>query len=249
MPEGPTIVAFKDEIERFSQKIVTKSNGYANPFTNELSGKKLLAIKTYGKYLILVFEPFFITVHFGMYGSFSINRIKNINPCLSLFFDKEFINFYVVRIKKIDGKAKNYFDDELDVFSSTFNPEKQKSLLIKEAKNQKIGDALMNQVIFPGVGNIIRNEVLFYTKIHPESIIEAIPAQKIDELIAEIQSFSRASVGMIKKGIWHANCVVYEKERNGKNPIKRYVSPKIKRNTFVDEKVQRLYENQLNIPF
>ena len=249
MPEGPTIIAFKDEIQRFSQKIVTKSNGYANPFADELLGEKLLVVKTYGKYLILVFQQFFITVHFGMYGSFLINRTKNINPCFNLFFDKEFINFYVVRIKKIDGKPENYADDELDVFSPTFNPEKQKSMLIKEAKNQKIGDVLMNQAIFPGVGNIIRNEVLFYTKIHPESVVNAIPDGKIDELISKIQSFSRTSVEMIKKGIWHANCVVYEKEKNGNNPINRYVSPKIKRNTFVDEKVQRLYENQLNIPF
>ena len=51
-------------------------------------------------------------------------------------------------------------------------------------------DALLDQNIFSGVGNIIKNEVLFRTQIHPESRLGAIPANKLDQLIAETVNYS-----------------------------------------------------------
>lgn len=43
----------------------------------------------------------------------------------------------------------------------------------------------MNQDIFGGVGNIIKNEVLFETKIHPGSVALQIPSEKTEELLDE----------------------------------------------------------------
>ena len=51
-------------------------------------------------------------------------------------------------------------------------------------------DALLDQNIFTGVGNIIKNEVLFRTRIHPESKIGNIPQKKINELIKEARNYS-----------------------------------------------------------
>lgn len=239
MPEGPTILVFKKRLEKFTGKKVTESGGYNNPFADEISGKKLVSIETYGKYLLLDFKDFIITVHFGLFGSFLIDDSKKVNASFSLFFDEEFINFYVVRIKKLENRES--FDPEINVFSKNYQPKKTQALLLEKYSKQKVGDILLNQDVFPGLGNIIRNEVLFLAKIHPESIVENIPSKKVKELLTIIQNFSQASVDLIEQKIWKLSSSVYKKKEWKTKEVLEYVSPKIKRKTYVVEAVQKLY--------
>ena len=239
MPEGPTIAVFKKRLEKFEDRKVTESDGYNNPFAEEISGKKLVSIETYGKLLLLDFKDFLITVHFGLFGSFLINETKKVNASFSLFFGDEFINFYVVKIKKLE---KNHdFDQELNVFSKKYTIEKTQQLLLEKYAKKKIGDVLLNQDVFPGLGNIIRNEVLFLSKIHPESEVEKIPSKKIKELLQIIKEFSTASVELIEQKIWKSSSSVYKKKEWEGKEVLEYVAPKIKRKTYVVEKVQKLY--------
>lgn len=241
MPEGPTIVVFAKKMQEFEGKTVTESDGYRNPYADDVTGKKLEKIDTFGKYLLLEFPDFFITVHFGMFGNFLINDTKKVNPSFSLHFGNEVINFYVVHVKKYTGKPEDYFNEKLNPLSASYSPDAVRKLLAEKA-NEKIGDILMNQDLFPGTGNVIRNEVLYQAGIHPESTVGKIPDQKISELLADLQQFSKASVPLIEKKIWKSSATVYQKETNGKHPVTMYVSPKIKRKTFVDETVQKRYQ-------
>ena len=239
MPEGPTIVVFKKRLEKFEGRKVTESDGYNNPFAEEISGKKLVSIETYGKLLLLDFKDFLITVHFGLFGSFLINETKKVNASFSLFFGDEFINFYVVKIKKLE--KDHDFDQELNVFSKKYTIEKTQKLLCEKYGTKKIGDVLLNQDVFPGLGNIIRNEVLFLSKIHPESEVEKIPSKKIKELLQIIKEFSTASVELIEQKIWKSSSSVYKKKEWEGKEVLEYVAPKIKRKTYVVEKVQKMY--------
>ncbi|QOW09534.1 hypothetical protein Q73A0000_03715 [Kaistella flava (ex Peng et al. 2021)] len=239
MPEGPTIVVFKKRLEKFEGKKVTESDGYNNPFAEEISGKKLISVESYGKLLLLDFKDFLITVHFGLFGSFLINETKKVNASFSLFFGDDFINFYVVKIKKIE--KDHDFDQELNVFSKKYKLEKTQKLLLEKYADKKIGDVLLNQDVFPGLGNIIRNEVLFLSKIHPESTVDKIPSKKIKELLQIIKEFSKASVELIEQKIWKSSSSVYKKKEWEDKEVLEYVAPKIKRKTYVVEKVQKLY--------
>ena len=49
---------------------------------------------------------------------------------------------------------------------------------LKEQPHTMICDALLDQHIFAGVGNIIKNEVCYRIKIHPESSIGALLPKK-----------------------------------------------------------------------
>ncbi len=240
MPEGPTIVVFAKRLEKFKGKKVTESDGYNNPFAEEIAGKKLVSIETYGKYLLLDFKEFLITVHFGLFGSFLVNDSKKVNASFSLFVGDDFINFYVVKIKKFEKDHE--FDQELNVFSKKYKLEKTHQLLLEKYADKKIGDVLLNQDVFPGLGNIIRNEVLFLSKIHPESMVDKIPAKKIKDLLKIIKEFSQASVELIEQKIWKSSSSVYKKKEWDDQEVLVYVAPKIKRKTYVVEKVQKLYE-------
>ena len=96
-------------------------------------------------------------------------------------------------------------------------------------------------MFFPGLGNIIRNEVLFLSKIHPESEVEKIPSKKIKELLQIIKEFSTASVELIEQKTWKSSSSVYKKTEWEGKEVLEYVAPKIKRKTYVVEKVQKLY--------
>ena len=51
-------------------------------------------------------------------------------------------------------------------------------------------DALLDQHIFSGVGNIIKNEVLHRIRVHPESTVGALPSRKLGEMIKQARDYS-----------------------------------------------------------
>lgn len=51
-------------------------------------------------------------------------------------------------------------------------------------------DALLDQSIFSGSGNIIKNEVLYRIRVHPLSKTGALPSKKLTELINEVRKYS-----------------------------------------------------------
>jgi endonuclease-8 len=51
-------------------------------------------------------------------------------------------------------------------------------------------DALLDQNVFAGVGNIIKNEVLFRIRVHPLSTIGALPVAKLRALVREARQYS-----------------------------------------------------------
>lgn len=51
-------------------------------------------------------------------------------------------------------------------------------------------DVLLDQKVFAGIGNIIKNETLFMAKLHPLSRVENILEEKLKEVISNERAFS-----------------------------------------------------------
>lgn len=60
------------------------------------------------------------------------------------------------------------YDYSADVLSDEWVPKKARKK-IKLLVDENICDILVNQKMFSDVGNIIKNEVLYRTKIHPNN--------------------------------------------------------------------------------
>jgi len=56
------------------------------------------------------------------------------------------------------------------------------NLLIKD-KDRIIGEILLDQRVFAGIGNILRNEILFRSGIRPDKRISDIPEKRLKLLI------------------------------------------------------------------
>jgi len=189
MPEGPSIIILKEEVQSFIGKKILKVEGNSKLNIQRLSGQKIIDFKSWGKHFLICFKDFTVRIHFMLFGSYRINEQKEATPRLRLVFKEGELNFYACSIKFIEENLDEMYDWTSDVMNDSWNPKAAKKKLI-ETSGALVCDALLNQNIFTGVGNIIKNEVLFRTRIHPESKVGNLPAKKINELIKEARNYS-----------------------------------------------------------
>lgn len=189
MPEGPSIVLLKEATLQFTGKTIISVSGNAKIDLDRVRGRRVETIESWGKHFLIVFDDFILRIHFLLFGSYRINERKEQPPRLSLEFENGELNFYSCSVKLLEGKVESLYDMERDVMNEKWNPEKAKAELDK-IPDREICDALLEQDIFSGVGNIIKNEVLYRVQVHPESLTGKIPPEKLDEIIHEARHYS-----------------------------------------------------------
>ena len=192
MPEGPSIFILKELITPlFKGKKIINAFGNAKVDMTILTGKKVTDIRCWGKQLLIYTNQEVIRVHLLMFGSYSID--ENNKPArslrLALEFPKHTIYFYTCSIRLLPGDVDQLYDWQADVMNKNWNPLKARKKL-KATPNAIVCDALLDQQIFSGVGNIIKNEVLYRIKLHPENLIRDIPPLKVSALINEARNYS-----------------------------------------------------------
>jgi endonuclease-8 len=190
MPEGPSIVILKEEASKFSGEKIIDVSGNSKIDQSRLAGKKVIALRSWGKHFLICFSDFTVKIHFLMFGSYRIDEKKEgAPPRLSFLFKNGELNFYSCSVKFLEGDVDSHYDWTTDVMNDSWNPENAK-LKLGERPNLMVCDALLEQDIFSGVGNIIKNEVLYRIKVHPESLVGKLPPEKLDKMIEEARIYS-----------------------------------------------------------
>lgn len=240
MPEGPSILHLKDQLMPFKNKVVKNAGGYGKMPTDWLKGKRLLDIKTWGKHLLLIFTNGTVRIHLGLFGDVMINERKKVNRSFFLEFANGEINGYVVKALKIDNPDEVY-DWRTDILSPEYDKAYVKKL-IRDEKDKTIDDILMNQDIFTGVGNIIRNEALYRAGIHPLSIVEKIPPAKVTKLINEVLKYAKLFYKNLTESGVNKEFKVYKKEfAEDGSEVTMSLLKKTNRKIYFSEHQQVLY--------
>ena len=248
MPEGPSIVILKESAEEFSGKKILRAEGNSKLDLSRLVGQRIKSLRTFGKQFLIELSGFSIKVHLLMFGTYLINERKESAPRLSLqFANKKEINFYACSVKYIEGELDNLYDWSADVMSDSWDPAAARAK-IKASPKSLVCDVLLDQDIFAGVGNIIKNEVLFRIRVHPLSEVGALPSAKLRALIEEAHKYSFEFLAWKKafvlKKHWLAHTksicprcnIPFEKAHLGKN----------RRRSFFCEKCQKKYLPKLS---
>jgi endonuclease-8 len=190
MPEGPSIVILKEAAQSFKGKQINEAFGNTSKIDLSLLKEKTIQdFKSWGKHFLICLPDLTIRIHFLLFGSYRINERKDTLSRLSLQFDNGELNFYACSVQQIDEPLDNVYDWDTDVMNPAWDSQKALDKLIKHPKLM-VCDALLDQHIFAGVGNIIKNEVLFRIQLHPESIVEKVPVEKLQEMISEAVNYS-----------------------------------------------------------
>jgi endonuclease VIII len=243
MPEGPTIVILTEEVFRFTGQKIIAVSGNTKIDQARLLNQKIIAFKSWGKHFLICFKGFTLKIHFLMFGSYRINEKKPDRPVrLNLTFKKGEINFYTCSIKFLEGDLNEHYDWSADVMSEAWNPKAAKSKLTNRP-DTLVCDALLEQDIFAGVGNIIKNEVLYRIRVHPESVVHAMPRGKLKKLVDEARIYSFQFLEWKKKYELKKHWLAHTKKiclRCNQPLVKKYTGVK-KRRSFFCTNCQILY--------
>ena len=243
MPEGPSILILKEECAPFKGKKVLNVSGNSKSGIERLQNQKVLEFKSYGKNLFICFKKFSVRIHLMLFGSYRINERKEFAPRLSLQFTNGELNFYNCVVQIIEENLDELYDWERDVMNDQWNPAKALATL-KEQPKLLACDALLDQHIFGGVGNIIKNEILYRIYVHPLSTMKALPAKKLKEMVKEARAYSFDFYHWKKKFELRKHWLVHKQKMclRCNIPITLEVLGKTKRRTFFCSNCQKLYK-------
>ena len=243
MPEGPSLIIAREEMMPFIGKKVIGVTGNTKTDKERLANKKLLDIKTWGKHLLLCFSGFTVRIHFLMFGKYLVNTRREGDARLSMQFRSGEINLYTCSVKFIEEPLDEIYDWTADVLNDSWDPKAARKKL-KALPHMLVTDALLDQTIFAGVGNIIKNEVLYRIKVHPKTKLEDLPPRKLTDLIREAHNYSFDFLEWKKEYTLRKHWLAHTKKtcsRDGDKIIKEYLG-KTQRRTFFCNTCQVLYE-------
>lgn len=189
MPEGPSLFILREQAASFVGRTIERVEGNTSIDKARLVGQRIVAIRSWGKHFLVEMPNFSLRVHFLLFGSYRINERKDATPRLSLQCEAGELNFYTCSVKFIDEPLNSVYDWRADVMSDAWD-----SVLARKRMRAQpetfVCDALLDQSIFSGVGNIIKNEVLYRVRVHPLSTIGELPAAKLREVVDQARVYS-----------------------------------------------------------
>lgn len=167
-------------INVYWDNIISQNKEY---FINNLLEKVIIDIKRRGKFIIFVLNKGYLVSHLRMEGKYYFYDKESLkDKHTHLIFDFENHKQLHYNDTRKFGKFEylDYFNYDnfknlgIEPFDERFDLDYVKKIISKS--NKEIKPLLLNQQFIAGIGNIYVDEILFMSKIHPETI-----AKKLDE--------------------------------------------------------------------
>lgn len=245
MPEGPQMVFLKEQAEHLIGMQVVKAGGNAENFPfKQLHHQHLTEIKTYGKELLFCFSNATVRVHLMLFGKCAIDSTLNRKLRLGITLTGGEINFYAADVRYLTEPLKSLYNFSTDILHPSFNKSKALKKLAEE-RHQLICDALLDQHIFAGVGNKIKNEALWRQRVHPESCVGEIPKAVLKQLVNTCVQLGAEYLEWIRNG--NDEWKIYRKQECPRDtmPVLKQKIGKAKRTCYFCDTCQRLFPDEV----
>lgn len=198
--EGPTVYATTMQLQPFKGKKIIKVGGNTLLDQNMFLNQEVKDIFCWGKHLCFQFESFALRVHFMIAGTYEgnvagtmINGDYKKTKDLKMQFDfpNGFFAMYsnTFKLHENEPNLRRIYDYTTDVMSKQWDAEAALAKIQKKP-NAQISDVLLDQKIFTGVGNKIRNEVLFTKKLLPTHLVKDIDIFELRQLVDDTHDLS-----------------------------------------------------------
>ena len=210
MPEGPSIVILRELVARFTGQVILRAEGNTKIDKDRLTGQPVDAFRSWGKHFLIELPDHDLSVHFLMFGSYTIDERKPREARLSLGFADGELNLYSCAIREIGQPLDEVYEWAADVMSDAWSPRAALRKL-RAMPDTLVCDALLDQTVFAGVGNIIKNEVLFRIRVHPLSNVGSLSAGKLRELVAQARQYSFDFLGWKRQFVLRKHWLVHNK--------------------------------------
>ncbi len=244
MPEGPSIVLLREAARQFAGRRVLDVEGNSKQPIARLRNRVVKRSLSWGKHFLLDFGPLWLRIHFGLFGSWKIDEEDARVPRLRLRFSRgESLAFYACSVQIFEGDVEAHYDWSADVMNPHWDARAARAKLRRQPE-ALVADALLDQAIFSGVGNIIKNEVLHRIRVHPESRVGALPPRKLAEMVEQARVYSFEFLEWKRDFVLRQHWQVHAKTicpRDGARLSYRKHLGKRQRRAFWCDTCQRLY--------
>lgn len=197
MPELPEVITVKTDLHKeiVGQTLleikITQAYRKLN-LTEDSINQKVKDVFNVGKQIIIEFENnSYISVHLGMTGQLLLNKTDKYEKAVLYFSNHKSIYFSDIRkfghLKNISKEALTKYKSNLGAnILETFDEQK----LIKrlQKRNTPIKNALLDQKLISGAGNIYATDALFLSKINPNRLASQIAGNEYIALFKNLQS-------------------------------------------------------------
>ncbi|XP_041336098.1 endonuclease 8-like 3 [Pyrgilauda ruficollis] len=206
MVEGPGCALCAERLRarlRRGQRVRAARGGATAASKEGISGHDFLVghvyrgVETLGKELFMYFDQKALRIHFGMNGTMRINPdgSKDRNggqPILEIQLVEDTVCFWDVTVEyrnAAECEQKVRMMESLDVCSPKFSFSRAEHE-IKQQNTRMLCDVLLDQAVLPGVGNIIKNEALFDSGLHPALKVCQLTDEHIRHLVKMTRDFT-----------------------------------------------------------
>ncbi|XP_034298584.1 endonuclease 8-like 3 isoform X1 [Pantherophis guttatus] len=208
VPSAPQIGTLKRRAADGVSDRITGNKNLCQHFLKVVNGCVYCGVETLGKELFIFFGEKALRIHFGMNGSMRINPDASQNrsvalTALEIQFTTDLICFYDATVElrnTVECEEKIRMLGDLDVCSTKFSFQRAESE-IKKQKGRMLCDVLLDQAILPGVGNIIKNEALYDSGLHPIVKVCQLTDEQICHLVKMTRDFSLLFYKCCKMGL------------------------------------------------
>lgn len=158
-------------------------------------------IRTFGKNLVIDLDSgYSIRVHLGMPGRWRVLAEAEPSPgSARLVLGTRLGRVACVAAPTVDVERTPRVDQQMhrlgpDILDDDFEPD----ALVERARagtDLPIAEALLDQRIVAGIGNVYKSEVLFLTGVNPHSRVEGVPDETLGDIARKAALLMRANLG------------------------------------------------------
>lgn len=249
--EGPSLYLAAEQLQPFVGRRIDAVAGNSRIGIDRLSGQVVSEIFSWGKHLVFQFSDVALRVHFMLWGTFAAtvngesltgDYRRSGPPRLVLTCANGDITIWAASIRFVEeSNARAAYDFTADVMSEHWDA-KGALRKVRAFPRAEIADVLLDQEIFAGVGNIIKNEVLFRMRVSPFARVHRLSDDTLKRIIKDARVFSFRFLELRRVFALRRNLDVYRRSvcpRCG-NAIERLVHGQRARRSFFCRTCQRV---------
>ena len=200
MPEGPWLRNWCRLAQQFVGNKLEKISG-TTKLIDKSKWQYFDSVQVYGKQMFIKLSQsaggdedhsVWLRYHFLMNGRLFVNECKPRGPKEQLprlifhFQERKYLAFYGGSLMIVPGPRD---DTKTDILSDTFDRDAAVTAIMQQ--ETPVCNILLDQSQFSGVGNIIKNEALYESKLHPLEIGTDISISDAESLVNEVVKFSK----------------------------------------------------------
>ena len=209
MPEGDNLARIADVLGRLLVgHSITAARGRARADFGRLAGRQVTGVQARGKHLLIDFDGgLTLHTHLGLVGSWHryqpgerwrrapsrAGAVLETATAVAVCFDPKTVELVETRALAVHPALSRLGPDastaDFDV------DEAMRRLAAVDQQSVPIGDALLDQTILAGVGNVIRSEVCFIERVDPSAPVAQVPEEARRRLVDRSSAILRANRG------------------------------------------------------